>query len=59
MFVTMVGGYLDPETGIVRIANAGHEPPLLRRADGIYETFPADAQPLGIIAFPGMEFPVT
>ncbi|MEQ9326740.1 MAG: SpoIIE family protein phosphatase [Rhodospirillales bacterium] len=59
MFVTMVGGYLDRETGIVRIANAGHEPPLLRRTDGVYETFPADAQPLGIITFPGMEFPVT
>ena len=59
MFVTMVGGYLDPESGRVAMANAGHEPPLLRRADGSYDSFEAEAQPLGIIAFPGMEFPVT
>ena len=59
MFVTMAGGIFDPVSGIVRLANAGHEPPLLRRQDGTYQDFPAEAQPLGIIAFPGMTFPVT
>lgn len=29
MFVTMVAGVLDPKTGRVVLANAGHEPPLL------------------------------
>jgi len=48
MFVTMVGGIYDPATGLVRLANAGHEPPLLHRRDGRFVAFPADAPPLGI-----------
>jgi sigma-B regulation protein RsbU (phosphoserine phosphatase) len=48
MFVTMVVGELDPRTRRVRLANAGHEPPLLRRRDGSFETFPAEAPPVGI-----------
>ena len=49
MFVTMVGGIFDPTTGVARITNAGHEPPLL--FDTARESFmaiPADAPPLGI-----------
>ncbi len=49
MFVTMVGGLFDPAVGVVRFANAGHEPPLL--FDARTERFtavPADAPPLGI-----------
>lgn len=49
MFVTMVGGLFDPSTGVVRLTNAGHEPPLL--FDIARESFmaiPADAPPLGI-----------
>ena len=55
MFVTMAGGLYDPATGRVRLVNAGHEPALLRRPDGTYESFPAEAPPLGIV--PGGDFP--
>jgi len=48
MFVTLVGGVYDPEHDSVRIANAGHEPPLLFRRDGKFRAFPAQAPPLGI-----------
>ncbi|MEK9671904.1 MAG: SpoIIE family protein phosphatase [Rhodospirillaceae bacterium] len=40
MFVTITGGVYDPRTGTIRIANAGHEPPLLMTAAGeIFQTF--------------------
>ena len=48
MFVTMVGGIYDPASGIVRMANAGHEPPLFFAADDTVTPLPADAPPLGI-----------
>lgn len=54
MFVTMVAGTYDPGTGLLRFANAGHEPPLWRKRDRSYQTFPAEAPPLGIV--PDMEF---
>jgi sigma-B regulation protein RsbU (phosphoserine phosphatase) len=54
MFVTMVAGTYDPATGLVRFANGGHEPPLLRRTDRSYQTFPAETPPLGIL--PDMAF---
>ncbi len=53
MFVTMVGGLYDPASGVVKLANAGHEPPLLHTGGDRFESFPADAPPLGIM--PGME----
>lgn len=37
MFVTAWMGILDPTTGNVQFANAGHNPPLLKRADGSFE----------------------
>ena len=49
MFVTMVGGLFDPTVGVLRLTNAGHEPPLL--FDARTERFtavPAEAPPLGI-----------
>ena len=49
MFVTMVAGIYDPTTGMLRFANAGHEPPLLRRPDRSYRTFPAESPPIGIL----------
>ncbi len=49
MFVTMVGGLFDPAIGMVRLANAGHEPPLLFDArTERFTSIPADAPPLGI-----------
>ncbi|MBI3113145.1 MAG: SpoIIE family protein phosphatase [Rhodospirillales bacterium] len=53
MFVTMVGGLYDPETGIVRLANAGHEPPLFHDTAGAFTSLPADAPPIGILPLPG------
>lgn len=48
MFVTMVAGVLH-SCGRVVLANAGHEPPLLYdKAGGAFESFPAQAPPLGI-----------
>jgi sigma-B regulation protein RsbU (phosphoserine phosphatase) len=49
MFVTMVCGILDTATGSVRLANAGHEPPLIHRADGSFTPVPASSPPLGIM----------
>ena len=37
MFVTAWMGILDLNTGIVHFANAGHNPPLIKRADGSFE----------------------
>ena len=61
MFVTMVGGHFDPATGRVRLANAGHEPPLFRDRDGKYQALPAELPPLGIMpmAGPTEDFPET
>jgi sigma-B regulation protein RsbU (phosphoserine phosphatase) len=52
MFVTMICGVLDPATGTVRLANAGHEPALLRArgADNrSTERLEAQTPPLGIL----------
>lgn len=49
LFVTMVVGWYSARDGHVRFANAGHEPPLMRRKDRTYQTFPAAAPPLGIL----------
>ena len=37
MFVTAWMGVLDLKTGLVKFANAGHNPPLVRHADGSFE----------------------
>jgi len=48
MFVTLVGGIFDPKTNSVRLANAGHEPPLHHIGENEFLTFQAEAPPLGI-----------
>jgi len=47
MFVTMVAGVLDPTSGTVVLANAGHEPPLLIGATGT-RVIEGGLPPLGI-----------
>ncbi|MCR5156208.1 MAG: SpoIIE family protein phosphatase [Butyrivibrio sp.] len=39
MFVTVWLGIIDLETGAMKCANAGHEYPVIRRANGQYELF--------------------
>lgn len=49
MFATVICGVLEPDTGALSLASAGHDPPLLARADGTREYLPLQtAGPLGI-----------
>jgi sigma-B regulation protein RsbU (phosphoserine phosphatase) len=48
MFVTMTAGTLDPKSGLLCLASAGHEPAILHAADGRFDSIPAEAPPLGI-----------
>jgi serine phosphatase RsbU (regulator of sigma subunit)/anti-sigma regulatory factor (Ser/Thr protein kinase) len=54
MFVTCLYMILDPETGQVVYANAGHNLPYVRTADGVLE-LRATGMPLGLL--PGMDYP--
>ena len=54
MFVTMVAGIFDPRTGEVVLANAGHQPPLLRHPEGRYGEVTESSPPLGVL--PGVAF---
>ena len=49
MFVTMIGGRYNPQTGQVQLANAGHLPALLVPPRAPIKAFPADAPPLGVL----------
>ena len=51
MFVTAFMGYLDIPTGRFTYVSGGHEPPLIKRADGNFEKLPI--QPALVLA--GME----
>src|ERR687891_1022233 len=53
MFVTCLYGVLDPETGRLRFANAGHDLPYVKTADGVVE-LRARGMPLGLM--PGMSY---
>jgi len=53
MFVTCLFAVLDPTSGRLRYANAGHDLPYLRTADGVVE-LRATGMPLGLL--PDMEY---
>lgn len=53
MFVTCLGALLDPKTGRLQYANAGHDLPYLRHANGVTE-LRATGMPLGLM--PGMRY---
>jgi sigma-B regulation protein RsbU (phosphoserine phosphatase) len=57
MFVTIVAGFVDPDTGRCALANGGHQPPLLRRGPDDYRELPAEAPPLGVLQ--GLDYPVS
>ena len=48
-FVTLFAAELDPPTGILNYINAGHNPPLVGRANGKVEQLDAGGFPLGIM----------
>ena len=49
-FITLFMGILNPQTGELVYASAGHNPPLLVRAKGGYETLTAGGVVLGILS---------
>jgi len=53
MFVTCLYGVLDPSTGLLRFANAGHDLPYVKTAGGVVE-LRARGMPLGLM--PGMSY---
>lgn len=53
MFVTCLYGVLDPQSGHLRFANAGHDLPYVKTADGVVE-LRARGMPLGLM--PGMPY---
>ena len=53
MFVTCLYAILDPKTGILSYANAGHDLPICRRLQGM-EELRATGMPLGLL--PDMEY---
>jgi serine phosphatase RsbU (regulator of sigma subunit)/anti-sigma regulatory factor (Ser/Thr protein kinase) len=53
MFVTCLYGVLDPASGLLRFANAGHDLPYVKTADGVVE-LRARGMPLGLMT--GMEY---
>jgi GAF domain-containing protein len=49
--VTVLYAVLDPERGILTLANAGHPPPVVVRVDGTSQQLPpAESAPLGVAA---------
>jgi serine phosphatase RsbU (regulator of sigma subunit)/anti-sigma regulatory factor (Ser/Thr protein kinase) len=53
MFVTCLYGVLDPASGLLRFANAGHDLPYVKTAEGVIE-LRARGMPLGLM--PGMDY---
>jgi len=55
MFVTCFYAILDPESGTLQYANAGHDPPHVRRSDDYAEELRARGMPLGLMEGMGYE----
>lgn len=55
LFITFFYAMYDPATGALTFANGGHNPPLLRRAEGTLEHLDADGVPIGVLAEVGFE----
>jgi predicted ester cyclase len=55
MFVTCFYAVLDPKSGSLSYANAGHDPPYMRRSDEDAEELRARGMPLGLMAGMGYE----
>jgi predicted ester cyclase len=55
MFVTCFYAVLDPESGSLSYANAGHDPPYMRRSNDDAEELRARGMPLGLMAGMGYE----
>lgn len=51
MFVTLAIGIIDPPSGHIRIANAGHAPVIVSGDDGLTEIHPSEP-PIGLERFP-------
>ena len=49
MFVTMLIGIYDENKKELKLSSAGHEPPLILSADGIFSNFSEAGPPLGIM----------
>jgi serine phosphatase RsbU (regulator of sigma subunit) len=56
LFVTVFYCIFDAVSGVLRYANGGHNPPVLRRADGAVEAL-SGAGGLVLGAMPGIEYP--
>ncbi len=48
LFCTIIAGSINAETGLLRVANAGHSPVVLVR-DGVPEMLEASAPPIGVL----------
>ncbi|HEX6034088.1 MAG TPA: PP2C family protein-serine/threonine phosphatase, partial [Anaerolineales bacterium] len=51
MFVTVFYGVLDPKSGQLTYANAGHNPPLMRRASGAIQQLTRTGVALGLMEY--------
>ena len=50
-FITLFVAELEPDTGYLKFINAGHNPPLIGRADGSIEQLESGGLPLGLMDF--------